>query len=60
MISPPVNKGGDHLNDKTDLDLKSVFSVRSVGGSGDVVIIAPLPCSEARESPYAFIATTST
>ena len=51
MISPPVNEGGDHVNDKTDLVLRSVFSVRSVGGSGVVVIIAQLPCSEASESP---------
>ena len=51
MISPPVNKGGDHVNAKTDLVLRSVFSVRSVGGSGVVVIIAPFPSYEASESP---------
>jgi len=51
MISPPVNIGGDHVNAKTDLVLRSVFSVRSVGGSGVVVITAPLPYSETSELP---------
>ena len=51
MISPPVNKGGDHVNDRTDLVLRIVFSVRSVGGSGVVVITAPLPYSETFDSP---------
>ena len=46
-----MNVGGDHVNAKDDLDLKRVFSVRSVGGSGVVVIIAPLPVSEASEFP---------
>ena len=51
MISPPVNKGGNHVNAKVDLDLKSVFSSKSVGGSGVVVITAPLPYSEICDSP---------
>ena len=44
-------KGGDHVNAKVDFDLKVVFSVRSIGGSGEVVIMAPLPFSEAIEFP---------
>ena len=49
MISPPVNEGGDHVNANVDLDLKRVSSVRSFGGSGVVVIIAPFPFYEASE-----------
>ena len=51
MVVPPVNYGGDQVNDKVDLVLKSVFSMRSVGGSGVVIIIAPLPFYEADELP---------
>jgi hypothetical protein len=50
-VVPPVNNGGDHVNAKVDFDLKRVFSVRSVGGSGDVIIIAPLPSSDEIDSP---------
>ena len=46
MEVPPVNDGGDHVNAKVDFDLKSVFSSKLTGGSGVVVIIAPLPYSE--------------
>ena len=49
MISPPVNEGGDHVNANVDLDLKRVSSVRSVGGSGVVVLTAPFPFYEASE-----------
>ena len=58
IVVPPVNYGGDHVNAKDDFDLKRVFSVRSVGGSGDVIIIAPLPSSDEIDSPYALIAIT--
>ena len=51
MISPPVNVGGSHVNAKVDLVLSKVFSVRSVGGSGEVVIIAPFPFNDRSESP---------
>jgi hypothetical protein len=51
MISPPMNKGGVHVKARVDLVLKIVFSFRSVGGSGDVVMIAPLPYSETFEFP---------
>ena len=51
MVVPPVNDGGDQVNDKVDLVLKSVFSMRSVGGSGVVIIIAPLPYYDTGESP---------
>ena len=43
MGVPPVNYGGDHVNAKVDLDLNNVSSFRLVGGSGDVIMIAPLP-----------------
>jgi hypothetical protein len=46
-----VNNGGDHVNAKEDFVLKRVSSVRSVGGSGVVVIIAPFPFNEGSESP---------
>ena len=46
-----MNYGGDHVIAKDDFDLKRVFSVRSVGGSGVVVIMAPLPFYEASEFP---------
>ena len=46
-----MNYGGDHVNAKVDFDLKRVISVRSVGGSGVVVIMAPLPFYEASEFP---------
>ena len=48
---PPVNDGGDHLNANIDFDLKSVSSLRLAAGSGDVIIIAPLPYYETGESP---------
>jgi hypothetical protein len=51
MVVPPVNNGGDHINAKDDFVLKRVFSVRSVDGSGEVVIIAPFPFNEGSESP---------
>ena len=51
MISPPVNVGGSHVNAKVDFVLNKVFSVRSVGGSGEVVIIAPFPFNDKSESP---------
>ena len=60
MISPPVNNGGSQVNAKVDFVLNKVFSVRSVGGSGEVVIIAPFPFNDTFESPYALIAATST
>jgi hypothetical protein len=46
-----VNKGVDHVNAKIDLVLRSVFSVRSVGGSGVVVITAPLPSGDESDLP---------
>ena len=46
-----MNVGGDHAIAKDDLDLKRVFSVRSVGGSGVVVIMAPFPFYETSEFP---------
>ena len=55
-----MNNGGDHANANVDFDLNSVFSVKSVGESGAVIIIAPLPYYETGESPYAFIAITYT
>ena len=48
---PPVNNGGDHVNANMDFDLRSVFSVKSVGESGVVIIIAPFPSAEELESP---------
>jgi len=50
-VVPPVNNGGDHVNAKVDFDLRSVFSVKSVGESGEVIIIAPFPSAEELESP---------
>ena len=50
MIVPPMNDGGNHVNAKVDLVLKSVFSVRSIGGSGDVIIMAPLPSGDEFDS----------
>jgi hypothetical protein len=58
MISPPVNRGGVHVNAKVDFVLKIVFSFSSVGGSGEVVITAPFPSRDATESPYALVAVT--
>ena len=43
MLVPPVNVGGNHVNAKVDLDLNIVSSFRLVGGSGDVIMMAPLP-----------------
>ena len=60
MVVPPVNNGGDHANANVDFDLNSVFSVKSVGESGVVIIIAPFPYYETGESPYALIAITYT
>ena len=51
MVVPPVNDGGDHVNASVDFDLRSVFSVKVVGGSGEVIIIAPFPSGDYAESP---------
>jgi len=45
-VVPPVNDGGDHVNANVDFDLRSVFSVRAVAGSGEVIIIAPFPSAD--------------
>ena len=50
-MSPPVNKGGIHVNAKIDFVLYIVSSIKLVGGSGEVVIIAPLPYFETIEYP---------
>ena len=55
-----MNIGCDHVNAKVDLDLNNVSSFRLVGGSGDVIMIAPFPFYETGELPYAFMATIST
>ena len=46
-----MNDGGDHENANVDFDLSRVFSVKSVGESGDVIIIAPFPSADEFESP---------
>ena len=51
IVVPPVNDGGDHVNANIDFDLRSVFSLKSVGGSGEVIIIAPFPSADEFESP---------
>ena len=46
-----MNDGGDHVNANVDFDLSDVVSVKSVGESGEVIIIAPFPSAEELESP---------
>ena len=50
-MSPPVNSGGVHVNAKIDFYLYIVSSTKLVGGSGEVVIIAPFPSKDESESP---------
>ena len=50
-MSPPVKRGGVHVNAKVDFVLKIVFSIKLVGGSGEIVIIAPFPSKDDSELP---------
>jgi hypothetical protein len=51
MLVPPVKLGGNQVNAKVDFDLSEWFSLRFVGVSGLVVIIAPFPLCETMEFP---------
>lgn len=46
------------MNPKVDLVLYDGISIRSIGASGVVKIIAPFPSSESEELPYKFTAIT--
>ena len=52
MISaPPVNAAGVHASPSVDLVLSEVSSVKLMGESGVVVMIAPFPSFETSEFP---------
>ena len=48
------------MRPSVDFVLSRVFSVRLIGASGVVVMIAPLPALDSCEEPYIFLATTLT
>jgi len=47
-----------HVRPSVDFVRSKEFSVRLIGASGVVVIIAPLPALDSIEDPYKFLATT--
>ena len=58
IYAPPVNAAAVQISPIVDLVLSVVSSVKFMGESGEVVIIAPLPSFERSEFPYTFMATT--
>ena len=53
-----MNAAAVQISPIVDLVLSVVSSVKFMGESGEVVIIAPLPSFEISEFPYTFMATT--
>ena len=55
---PPITAGGIQVSAITDALVAAALFASEVGGSGFVVITAPLPYIDALELPTTFVAST--